>query len=205
MAAFLYIDLEQIAHVIKRWRGQAKKALLLDRARLGVTLDHDKATQHRPVFAWHFLPRQLAGMLTTRNTAVFDLRREKDTPSVFRHFHIIKLGPTACLNPYGGTKIDLGILKLLRDKLRPPVDIAGMPLFKRLQDAAVRGQVDVVWNFRVIANIHHILHHSHPRKNSHAIRRAPCCTCRAHQFRSAAEPPPHQRRWAAGKSNSARR
>ena len=132
MAAFLDIDLEQVAHVIKRWRGQAKKALLLHRARLCVTLDHDKTTQHRAIFARYFLPRHLTGMLATRDPTILDLRRKEDTPPIFRHFYIVKFCPTACLDTDGGAKINLGILKLLRDKFRPPVDIAGMPLLKRL-------------------------------------------------------------------------
>ena len=45
MAAFLDIDLEQIAQVVERGRGLAEMALLLDGSRLGVALDHDQAAQ----------------------------------------------------------------------------------------------------------------------------------------------------------------
>src|ERR1700692_3932846 len=43
MAAFLDIDLEQVAQVVERGRGLAEITLLLDRGRLGVALDHDQA------------------------------------------------------------------------------------------------------------------------------------------------------------------
>ena len=47
VTAFLDVDLEQVAHVVERGRGLAEMALLLDRGRLGVALDHDEAAQHR--------------------------------------------------------------------------------------------------------------------------------------------------------------
>ena len=58
VAAFLDIDLEQVAHVVERGRGLAEMALLLDRGRLGVALDDDQPAQHGAVFARHFLPRR---------------------------------------------------------------------------------------------------------------------------------------------------
>ena len=67
MAAFLDIDLEQVAHVVERGRGLAEMALLLDRGRLGVALDHDQAAQHGAMFAGHFLPGRLAVMLAERD------------------------------------------------------------------------------------------------------------------------------------------
>src|SRR5206468_12721287 len=45
MAAFLDIDLEQVAQVIERGRGLAEMALLLDGSGLGIALDHDKAAK----------------------------------------------------------------------------------------------------------------------------------------------------------------
>ena len=173
MAALLDIDLEQVAHVIERRGGQTKETLLLDRPRLGITLDHDQAAQHGAVFAGNFLPRHFAGMLTARYTPILDLRREKDAPPVFRHLHIVELGPSAGLDPDCRAKIDFGILELLRNQPGPPVDIARVPFLECLQDPAVRGQVDVVRNLRVVTDIHHILHRSHlvnqPRRQTRSI------------------------------------
>src|ERR1700687_6304325 len=69
MAAFLDIDLEQIAQVVERGRGLAEMALLFDRCRLGVALDHDQAAQHGAMFARHFLPRRVRKMLRRRGDA----------------------------------------------------------------------------------------------------------------------------------------
>ena len=60
VAAFLDIHLEHVAHVVERGRGLAEMALLLDRGRLGVALDHDQPAQHGAIFARHFLPGRLA-------------------------------------------------------------------------------------------------------------------------------------------------
>src|SRR5262249_9937941 len=54
--AFLDVDLEQVAHVVKRGRGLAEMALLLDGGRLGVALDHDQPAQHGAVLPGHLLP-----------------------------------------------------------------------------------------------------------------------------------------------------
>src|SRR5437764_5123659 len=71
MAAFLDIDLEQVAQVIERGRGLAEMTLLLNRRWLGVALDHDQAAQHGAMLARHFLPRRIAAMLTEGNDAIF--------------------------------------------------------------------------------------------------------------------------------------
>ena len=63
MAAFLDIDLEQVAHVVERRRGPAEMALLLDRGGLRVALDDDEPAQHGAILARHFLPGGLAQML----------------------------------------------------------------------------------------------------------------------------------------------
>ena len=80
VAAFLDIDLEQVAHVVERGRGLAEIALLLDRGRLGVALDHDQAAQHGAVFARHFLPGVLALVRAERNLAAFDCCGASSTP-----------------------------------------------------------------------------------------------------------------------------
>jgi hypothetical protein len=63
VAAFLDVDLEQVAHVVERGAGHAEVALLLDRGRLGVALRDDDAAQGRAVLARHFLPGGLALVL----------------------------------------------------------------------------------------------------------------------------------------------
>jgi len=41
MAAFLDIDLEEVAQIVERGAGVTEQSLLLDRSRLGVALGHD--------------------------------------------------------------------------------------------------------------------------------------------------------------------
>ena len=98
VAAFFHVHLEQVAHVVKRRRGQAEEALLFDRAWLRVALDHDETTQKCTVFTWHFLPGRLTRHLATRDAAIFDLWGKQDAPAVFRHFDVVELGPTFWVN-----------------------------------------------------------------------------------------------------------
>ena len=68
-------------------------ALLLDRGGLGVALDDDQPAQHGAVFAGYLLPGGLAEMLAKRNLAALFLRGKKNAPAVFRHLHIVEIGP----------------------------------------------------------------------------------------------------------------
>ena len=56
VAAFLDVDLEQVAHVVERGRALAEEVLLLDARRLRVALDDDQPAQHGAVLARHLLP-----------------------------------------------------------------------------------------------------------------------------------------------------
>ena len=106
VAPLLHIDLEQIAHVVERGRGLAEIALLLDRGRLGVALDHHQAAQHGAVFARHFLPGVLALVQAEGNLAAFHLRRQQHAPAVVRHAHVVELGPTFRIDADRGAQID---------------------------------------------------------------------------------------------------
>ena len=144
VTAFLDVDLEQVAHVIERGRGLAEMALLLDRGRLGVALDHHEAAQHGAIFARHVLPGRLAEMLAERDLAVLLLRREQHAPAIVGHLHVIELGPAARIDRIGGAQIDQRLLEALRPHVVPPVDVARMPALQRLEHAAVFGQPDIV-------------------------------------------------------------
>ncbi len=63
VAAFLDVDLEQVAQVVERGAGEPEMALLLDRRGLGVALRDDDPAQVRAVLAGHLLPRGLALVL----------------------------------------------------------------------------------------------------------------------------------------------
>ena len=63
MAPFLDIDLEDVAQVVERGRGQAEHALLLHRGGLGIALGDDQPAQGRAVLARHLLPDVFAAVL----------------------------------------------------------------------------------------------------------------------------------------------
>ena len=52
VAAFLDVHLEEVAHVVERWRSLAEMTLLLDACGLGVALDDDEAAQHQTLSAF---------------------------------------------------------------------------------------------------------------------------------------------------------
>ena len=128
VAAFLDVDLEQVAHVVERRRGLAEVALLLDAGRLGVALDHDQAAQHGAVLARHLLPGLLALVRAEVDLAVLLARRQQDAPAVFGHLHVVELGPALGIDADGGAQVDVRGLEAVRPHGHPPVDVAGMPL-----------------------------------------------------------------------------
>ena len=146
MAAFLDIDLEQIAQVVERGRGLAEMALLLDGGRFGVALDHDQAAQRGAVFAGDFLPGRLAEILAEGNDAVLFLRRQQDAPAIIRHLDIVELGPAARIDRIGGAQIDQRLLETFRAHVAPPVHVAGMPALQRLEHLAIFAEIHVVRN-----------------------------------------------------------
>ncbi len=153
MAAFLDIDLEQIAHVVERRGGLAEMALLLDRGGLGVALDHDEPPQHGAVFARHVLPGRLAVMAAERDLAVLLRRRQQDAPAVFRHPHIVELRPALGIDRDRGAQIDHRLLEAFRSHVAPPVEVAGVPALQRAQDAAILGQADIVRDLARVVDV----------------------------------------------------
>ena len=156
VAAFLDIDLKDVAHVVERRRGLAEVALLLDRSRLGVALDDDETAQHGAIFARNVLPDRLAVMAAERNFAALLLRRQQNAPAVFGHLHVIELGPALRIDRDGGAQINQRVLETFRPHVHPPVDIAGVPALQRAQHLAVFGEIDVVRDLgRVVDVVDH--------------------------------------------------
>src|SRR5215475_14038788 len=94
MAAFLHVDLEQVTHVVKRGSRLAQVALLLDRGRFGIALNHYKTAQHGAVFTGDIMPCRLAEMAAERNSAILLSGCQQNAPAVFRHPHIVEFSPT---------------------------------------------------------------------------------------------------------------
>ncbi len=156
MAALLHIDLEQVAQVVERRRGLTEMTLLLDRGRFGVALDHHEAAEHRAIFAGHFLPGGFAHVSSEVHLALGVLRRQQHAPAIFRHLHIVELGPAFGIDGYRGAQIDEGFLKAFRPHVVPPIEIAGMPSLQRLEHLAILGQIHVVRNLGAVVDIHDV-------------------------------------------------
>ena len=151
--AFLHVHLEDVAQVVERGRRLAEVALLLDRRRLGVALDHDQSAEHGAIFARDFLPCRLSQMPAERNLAALLLRGEQDAPAVFRHPHVIELGPALRIDRDRGAQIDERFLEPFRPHGLPPIDVTGVPAFERAQHRAVVGEADIVRNLGAVVDV----------------------------------------------------
>ena len=150
VAAFLHVDLEEVAHVVERGRGLAEVALLLHRGRLGIALDHDQAAEHGAVFARHVLPDRLAAMRAEWDFSPFDRRRQQNAPAVFGHADVVELGPALGVDAHGGAQIHHRLLETFGAHVVPPVDVAGMPALQRALDAQIAAEIDVVGDEAVV-------------------------------------------------------
>ena len=93
VAAFLDIDLVEVAQVVERGRGEPQAALLLDRRGLGIALDDDEAAQLRPVLARQLLPRGRALVDAEAHAPVGLGLGQEDAPAVVRHLDVIEVRP----------------------------------------------------------------------------------------------------------------
>src|ERR1700730_110837 len=153
MAAFLHVDLEQVAHVVERRCRLAQMALLLDRRRLSVALDHHETAQHGAILAGYILPDRLAEMATKRNGAVVLLWREQNAPAVFRHLHIVEFRPALGVHGHGCAQIDQRLLEAFGTHILPPVEIARVPTFERPQNATILREADIVGNLGRVVDV----------------------------------------------------
>ena len=131
-------------------------ALLLDRGRLGVALNHHQAAQHCAIFARHFLPRILALVHAEIDFAAFHLRCEEHAPAVFGHSDIIELGPALRIDADRGAQIDKRFLEALGPHVVPPVEITGVPLLQCAFHTHVLPERHVVGDQAVIIDLSNI-------------------------------------------------
>ncbi len=157
MTPFLHIHLEQISQIIERGAGQPEQTLLFDGGGFRIALGYDQPAQRGAIFTRDLLPDGFALMFTERNPAVFLRRGQKDTPAVIRHFDVIEMRPAIGLDADRGPQIDVVIDGAFGAQILPPVEKAGLPGFQRPLQAAVVGQIDIVWNAGVQIDGHYSL------------------------------------------------
>src|ERR1700719_1154778 len=111
MAALFHIHLEQVAHVVQRWRGRPEMALLSHRSRFGVALDHQQPAQHRSILTRNVLPGGFTLVSAERDGAAIDSRGKKNTPTILRHLDETEFGPAFAAHTNRGTQIHRRALK----------------------------------------------------------------------------------------------
>src|SRR6516162_4901659 len=154
MAAFLDIDLEEVAQIVERGAAVTEQTLLLDRSRLGVALGHNQPPQGRAVLARHLLPHRLAQGIAETNPAIGHRLGEKNAPAVFRHLDHAVARPALLVDRRGGAQIDLGAGKCRGSHFLPPVEKARLPVLERALQRLVLAEVYIVRDSFLIVEIH---------------------------------------------------
>ncbi len=155
VAAFLDVDLEQVAQVVERGAGKAQVALLLDRSRLGVALGDDDAAQRRAVFAGHVLPGGLAPVGAEVDLAACLGGGEENAPAVVRHPHVVEVRPALGLDADRGAQVHVHRLRLFGAHFAPPLEVPRLPVLERALQRPVARQVDVVRDALVVVDARH--------------------------------------------------
>ena len=155
VAAFLDVDLEQVAQVVHAGRRQAQVALLLDAGRLGVTLGDDDAAQVGAVLAGHVLPGRFAQMVAEVDLAVLFRRVQEDAPAVVGHLDVVEVRPALRIDAGGRAQIHVEAVRAVGAHLLPPLQVVGLPAFQRALQRAVFGEVDVVGNLLAVIDAAH--------------------------------------------------
>ena len=192
VATLLDVDLEQVAEVVEARGGRPEVALLLDRRRLGVTLDDDQPAEVGPELAGHLLPNRLALQVTEADRAIRLRLGEEHTPAVVGHLDVAEVGPAVLADVDRRAEVDLAVLEADRTHRRPPVGESGLPVLEGSLEPAVGGEVDVVGDsFAVVDGRHRVLLVLAGSVRFGRGRRSPGSRCR-----SSGAPPPG--RWRSG-------
>lgn len=131
VAAFLDVDLEQVAQVVLAGRRQAQVTLLLDAGRLGVALGDDDAAQVGAVLAGHVLPGGLAQVVAEVDLAVGFSWVEEDAPAVLGHLDVVEVRPALRIDAGGGAQVDVEAVRAVGAHVLPPLQVVGLPALER--------------------------------------------------------------------------
>ena len=91
VAAFLDVDLQQVAQVVDARRGAPELALLLDGGRFRVALHDHEAPEVGAVLARHLLPHRLAVVIAEADRPIGHRVGEEDSPPVVGKLHVVEL------------------------------------------------------------------------------------------------------------------
>ena len=132
-----------------------RRALLLDRRRLGVALHDEQAAQVGAVLAGHLLPHRLALVVAEGDAAVGLGLGEEDAPAVVGHLDVAEVGPALLADGDRRAQVHVVVLEGDRAELLPPLDELRLPRLERPLQPAVVGEVDVVGDLGVDVDVGH--------------------------------------------------
>jgi hypothetical protein len=144
VAAFLDVDLEDVAQVVERRARAAEMALLLDRGGLGVALGHDEPAQRAAILAGTSCQ---AGVPLCSPKAIGAVRLglgQEDAPAVLRHPHPVEVRPALRVDADRRAQVDVLGLEPVGPHLVPPVQVARLPLLQRAQQARLSARLTLL-------------------------------------------------------------
>src|SRR5437016_5402765 len=105
--------------------------LLFDRSRLGVALRYDDAPELGAELTRHLLPDRLTEVIAEADRTIGNRICEKDAPAIIRHLHRAIARPTLRVDAHCGAQVDIGLCKIVRPHLVPPVEKLRLPVLER--------------------------------------------------------------------------
>ena len=155
MAAFLDVDLEEVAQVIQRRGGVAEVSLLFHRRRLGVALHHDQPAQVAAELAGHLLPDRRSHRLAEADAAVGLGRGQEYAPAVVGHLHVVEMGPAFGTGVGSGAQVHVIARETGGSQFVPPASELGLPALQRSLEPPVLREADVVGNALAVVDLAH--------------------------------------------------
>src|SRR5262249_8823788 len=145
MAAFLDVDLEQVAEIVQAGAPLPEPALLLHARRLRISLRHDEPSKLVAELTGDLLPHRMAEKIAEADSAIVNGIGKEYAPPILRQLDVFEVGPTFRVDADGRPHVDLVIvLKALRPHLPPPLDVLRLPVLERPLQTFVARQVDVI-------------------------------------------------------------
>src|SRR6266496_2406085 len=144
MASLFYVHLKQIAEIVQRGTSLSQTPLLLYRRRFRISLGNNDAPQSITKLTRYFLISRFSTVITEADLRIWVGRFEKNSPTIFGHFHIVEVGPTVGFNTDCGAQVNILVLKTFRSHLLPPFKVIRQPLFQRAQKFLVLGKIYII-------------------------------------------------------------
>src|SRR5258705_2994263 len=107
------------------------------------------------MFARHLLPYWLAESVTETNAAILFLLRQKNSPPVVRHLHIVKCRPALGVHTDCCAQINAVRVEVAGTEAMPPIQKFRLPVFQRALQRTIRAESHVVRYAVLIIRFHY--------------------------------------------------